>query len=237
VAVKRRRPRRLLAPVGLFLLALAVRALPWPGILTPDRVYFFGTDAYYHMRRVLYSLVHFPAVLEFDHYVNFPHGAMPIWPPLFDTTLALLLLPFHDPEHLLTIERIAVWVPPLLGAATVLALYFIAERLFGFATALFASLILAVLSAHFWYSQIGFVDHHAAVALVSTLLLGSALGMFQDLSDASARAREKLAPALVTGLVLAVLLDSIPAASDRASRPGLRTRPALRYHQQLAAVE
>lgn len=77
-----------------------------------------------------------------------------------------------------------IWIPPLLGASTVLVLFFLARRTFGFATAVVSSLILSVLSAHAWYSQIGFVDHHAAVSLFSTLLLASAMDVFGDLSAA-----------------------------------------------------
>ena len=102
--------------------ALAVRALPWPTVLGSDRLYFTGMDAYYHMRRILYSLERFPSVLDFDPYVNFPHGAKAIWPPLFDGALAWLVLPFYRMGGAETAERAVVWGPPLLGAATVVAL-------------------------------------------------------------------------------------------------------------------
>jgi dolichyl-diphosphooligosaccharide--protein glycosyltransferase len=127
-----RSPRwiRIIAPILLFLLAVVIRGLPYNGVFIAGGVQFFGNDAYYHMRRALYSLEHFPAVLDFDHYINFPIGARPIWTPFFDSFLALLLLPLRGrPIHQL--ETVAVWVPPLLGGATVLALYWIAKRHFG----------------------------------------------------------------------------------------------------------
>ena len=66
----------------LFLLAVAVRALPWARVFSGERVYFYVNDAYYHARRILWSAEHFPAALNFDPFVNYPHGGEPIWPPL-----------------------------------------------------------------------------------------------------------------------------------------------------------
>ena len=48
--------RRSAAPLGLFLLALAVRALPWRTVFDGDRVLLFGNDAYYHLRRIRYTV-------------------------------------------------------------------------------------------------------------------------------------------------------------------------------------
>ena len=179
-----RRPAlTLLTPLGLFALAISIRALPHPSVFTPDRIVFFGMDAYYHMRRVLYALRRFPETLTFDPYINFPHGAKPIWPPFFDSAVALVVWPFYSAGGERGAEAAAVWVPPVLGAATVAALYFAARRFFGQATATLAGFVLCLLSAHFWYSQLGFVDHHAAVALVTTLLLAAAMSLLAVLSQ------------------------------------------------------
>src|SRR5262245_24658908 len=181
-----------LAPAGLFVLALAVRALPWRTVFVGENVLLFDHDAYYHMRRIVWSLVHFPRCLDFDRYLSFPEGGRAIWPPTFDWLVALVALPFARPGEPASVERVAVWVPPLLGAATVVALYRLARRHFDAATALLAGAILAVLSGHFWYSQLGFVDHHAAEALASTWLLAAAMSLL----DREARAA-RLAPVAV----------------------------------------
>ena len=197
--------RRCAAPVGLFLFALAVRALPWRTVFDGDRVLLFGNDAYYHLRRIRYTIDRFPALLEFDSYVNFPHGGQPIWPPLFDGLLAVVLraLVGDDP---LSVERAAVWVPPLLGALTVVALFAIATRLFDRSIGVTAGILLSLLSAHFWYSQIGFVDHHAAVALTSTLLLASALALVRPADAGAAPAPRRWAEAAATGASMALCL-------------------------------
>jgi dolichyl-diphosphooligosaccharide--protein glycosyltransferase len=200
-----RRSLRILTPVGLFLLAVAVRSLPWQTVLMEERVYFFGNDAYYHLRRIVYSLVHFPALLDFDPYISFPMGAKPIWTPVFDWGVALLLRPFFDGD-LDSLERIVVWLPPVLGGATVLALYFLANKHFDKSVAVLSGVVLSVLSAHFWYSQIGFVDHHAAVALTSTLLLAAAMGLLYDHLRDPVGLKRGWKSGLTTGVALAVTL-------------------------------
>lgn len=75
-----------LTPWLIFALALATRGLQWTSVLIADRVIFFGNDAYYHMRRIVFALERFPETLQFDTYVNFPEGAKVIWPPLSSTS-------------------------------------------------------------------------------------------------------------------------------------------------------
>jgi dolichyl-diphosphooligosaccharide--protein glycosyltransferase len=153
--------------------------MTWPRVLGENRVYAFGNDAYYHLRRIVYSVVNFPAVLEFDPYINFPVGAKPIWTPFLDLFVSALIRPWWGlgDGDFGAVERFAVWVPPVLGGICVVVSYALARRYFGFGPALLAGVVLSFLSGHFWYSQIGFIDHHAAVALMTTLLLGVAMSL------------------------------------------------------------
>ena len=171
------------SPLALFLLALLIRALPLPTVLAADRVTFTGMDAYYHIRRIYYALARFPETLGFDPYINYPHGARAIWPGFFDTLSAWLVLPFYAWGGLEAAEEALIWFPPLLGAATVVVVYFLALRCLGYGTALLSGLFLCLLPAHYWYSQVGFLDHHAAFALVSAALLLSAVALIQELSS------------------------------------------------------
>jgi asparagine N-glycosylation enzyme membrane subunit Stt3 len=188
---------RILLPGTLGLLAFGLRALPWPTVFASQGVFFPEPDAYYHLRRIAYSVAKFPASLETDSYINFPSGAKPIWTPLFDWLLALGLRTIPGARSDEALERILVWVPPLLGALCVLALYALARRHFGARVAMLAGALLAVLPAHFWYSQLGFLDHHVAVALASVLVLWALL--------ATLRA-DSLRPALALGVALAAAL-------------------------------
>ncbi len=158
------------------------------------------------MRRIVYTVVRFPSVLEFDPYLRFPEGGEAIWTPLFDGTVAFLLRPFANGDDAAAVERVAVWIPPLLGAATVLALHRLALRHLGARVAWVSALLLTVLSAHFWYSQIGFLDHHAAVALVSTLVLASGMELLRRFGEEPALRWETWRAAVGAGIWLALAL-------------------------------
>lgn len=169
--------RGALSASGVALLAVAIRLLPIRSVFVEGQTYFTDSDSYYHLRRIVYNLAAFPSTLETDLYLNFPHGAKAIWPQTLDWLLAALLLPFGLADDPVTLERVLVFVPPLLGGVTVFVFHRIAARLFDERLATLAALILALLPAHFWYSQIGFLDHHVAVALCSTWLFGATLGL------------------------------------------------------------
>lgn len=167
-------------PAALFVAALLVRAGPWREVLGPEAVVPVGNDAFYHLRRITYAVFRHPEFLDFDRYLHFPHGAKPIWPPLFDASVAALLRPFVPPLKAGGIERVevlAMWIPPLLGAIAVATTAWLARRHFGQAVGLLAGGTLCLLSGHFWYSQIGFLDNHAAMAALAALLLGAGLSL------------------------------------------------------------
>ena len=170
---------RLAPPAAAFLLALLVRALPYPTVFTPSGVFPDGPDAYYHLRRIAYSVVSFPRFLDFDPYVSFPDGGRPIWTPLFDFSLAALARLGLGPQSGAPLERLLMWVPPLLGAAGVLAVHALARRAWGERVAAVAAFGLALLPAHFVYSQLGELDHHVAVALAVTLVLAAGLSLLR----------------------------------------------------------
>jgi asparagine N-glycosylation enzyme membrane subunit Stt3 len=171
---------RIAAPSLFFLAAVAVRILSWHSIFQRGGVYPNGNDAYYHFRRIRYSIDNFPDVLEFDPLINFPHGAQPIWPPTFDWLIAALLrlVPGIDqPDQL---EQFAVWIPPVLGAATVVIVYFIALRFLSRAVAIMAAVAMVILPAHVLYSRLGSVDHHVLVAGIVAVMLWLAMALFRD---------------------------------------------------------
>src|SRR5262245_5359915 len=83
--------RRLLPWLALFASALLVRSLRFGLVFRGGRVHFpFGADELYHMRRIWFSVVNFPAALSFDPYMNHPEGAASIWTPVFDWSIAAL---------------------------------------------------------------------------------------------------------------------------------------------------
>ncbi len=126
-------------------------------------------DAQYHARRARYSFEHFPGVLAFDSYLNFPEGAWVPWPPLYDLALAAAAKALGADRG--GLEHVLAWAPVVLALLTALAVFVVARQLAGPATALAAVAFFALLPVAVQYASLGDPDHHAAVSLVATLLL------------------------------------------------------------------
>jgi len=170
------RLRTLLPWLGLFAAAVVVRSLEIGLVFVEREVLFpMGADEMYHLRRIWFTVVNFPASLDFDFYVNHPEGAPPLWPPFFDWGLAALarLLAGRDDQH--AVEVVVVWVPPVLGALAVIAAAWLVRRTFSPTAGFLTGALLAVLPAHVLHSRLGQVDHHVAVGLFATLLLAAAM--------------------------------------------------------------
>ncbi|HIF95134.1 MAG: STT3 domain-containing protein [Myxococcales bacterium] len=171
---------RVATPALLFLTALAVRLLSWHSVYQPGGIYPNGNDAYYHIRRIRYTLENFPEVLRFDPLMNFPDGGQSIWPPTFDWLTAAILLGLPGLDLSNGFERFAVWFPPILGAFTIVLVYALAIRFFSRMVAVAAALAMAILPAHSLYSRLGALDHHVMVAMVVTAMLGFSMALVRD---------------------------------------------------------
>jgi len=169
---------RVLVPLLLGALAFAVRALPWPLVFGGSRVQLAGVDAWYHMRRIVYALRNAPDTLGFDPFLNFPDGGRAIWPSFLDTLTARVVGALVGTD-VAAAERIVAWIPPLLGALTVVVFYGWMRRHFGAVPAVIGAAFLSILSGSSWYARVGAVDHHVAVALVATALLGAGMDLLR----------------------------------------------------------
>ncbi len=191
-----------IAATVLTAVAGVVRALTWPAVFRASGVELVGPDAHYHLRRIQWSVENFPAVLSRDPYLRFPDGGEAIWSPAFDFGIASLARLLAGPGNPAGVESVAVWVPPVLGALTVTVLYVVARRSFGRWVAVVAASWLCLLPPHVAYSQLGFVDHHAAVALIAAALLGSTLAVVRDASPRPGGACLGLGAAMATALLV-----------------------------------
>lgn len=195
---------KLLHLAGLFLAALAMRLLTWPVVFSARGVLPGGLmDEYYHLRRIWYSVVHFPEILSFDPYVNFPEGGHVVWPPGFDWLVAVLAWLLVGAEDQTAVETVAVWVPPVLGAFTVVIVALVAQASFGGAAGAIAGILLAFLPVNWVFSALGSVDHHVAVALGGAVLLGTAMVWLRERGP---RAASGLSLALGLALSLPLLV-------------------------------
>ena len=159
---KRSEPAEVLAVVlfGFLLRLFAGRSsLTEKGILLP------GYDEYYHMRRILYTVNHFPNTLWFDSYLNYPHGLSITWPPLFDQISATLcvVLGQHTKEG---VEMVSSFVPMLAGILAIVVVYYLVRELFDHRVALMASFLTALAPNYILNTMFAATDHHCLEVLL-----------------------------------------------------------------------
>ncbi len=221
------------AVAALFLVLIAVvprAVLPWRGVVEDGLAIVRDPDACYHMRRAG-RIAQNPASLAlFDSYINFPHGARVIWPPLYDLALAGLLRVFpasakdagsgEGPEAVHAERspgaapgpRAAVaLLPPLLFGGAVLAMFLLARRLWPgrLGLAALAAGIPAALPASLPYTALAQLDHHAAEILLCALFLLALSGAAEGVRAGRSPARAALRPGLVLGAALLVQLTLV----------------------------
>ncbi|HDR73057.1 MAG TPA: oligosaccharyl transferase, archaeosortase A system-associated [Methanoculleus sp.] len=150
-------------------IALWARLLPQDTIVMENWVNLLGNDPWYTLRQLEASLAHFPAYPWFDPMTEYPTGNTIHWGPLFTTIIGAICL-LSGAVARADVMYIASLVPPLMGMAMVPLMYFIGKKVADWKTGLLASAFIAVVSGQYFYrSLFGFVDHHIAETLFSTL--------------------------------------------------------------------
>jgi len=160
--------------VALFFgFALYLRiALPYDQVFSGDWIKFTGVDAWYHMR-IVDNLVHnFPHLNSFDPYMLYPGGGGPVR-PFFQYLLAgiIWLIGLGSPtQH--TVDVVGVYFPAVLGALTVVPVYFIGKELFNRWAGVISAGLVALLPGEFLgRSILGFTDNHVAETLFTTVVI------------------------------------------------------------------
>ena len=188
-------PKNHIFLILIILLGTIVRFFTYTQVFEQGRIVFLETDPYYHMWRVSSYINTFPSTFIFDPYINYPYGYLG-WPPLFDQMIALIsiIAGFGRPSvHLL--ELVGASVPVVLGIFSIVAVYYIAKEIFNERIALYSSLLLAVMPAHFQISSLGFTDHHIAEVLLSVLAY---LFFIKSLKNSSHRL------AIISGIIIGI---------------------------------
>ncbi|NYT05318.1 MAG: oligosaccharyl transferase, archaeosortase A system-associated [Methanomicrobiales archaeon] len=155
------------------LAALWIRLIPADGLVSAAGVDLLGNDPWYNLRQVEATIQQFPAYGWYDPMTLFPRGSTIYWGSLFVQIIAfagVLTGAATRPE----IMYVACWIPPLMGTAMVPILYWIGKKAGNTATGLAAAALAAIVSGQYLYrSLFGFVDHHIAEVLFSTLFCGA----------------------------------------------------------------
>jgi len=175
--------------VALFFgVALYLRtALPYDQVFSGDWIKFTTVDAYFHMRIVDNLVYNFPHLNLFDPYMLYPGGGGPGSCPFFDYLLAgiIWLIGLGSPtQH--TIDVVGVYFPAVLGALTVIPVYFIGKELFNRGAGVISAGLIAILPGEFLgRSILGSTDYHVAETLFTTVAM-----LFLILAVKAARQRQ-----------------------------------------------
>ncbi len=168
--------------------ALWIRTLPSDTVFLSDGfVKFVSNDAWYHIRLLSALLENYPHRIFFNPMTNYPYGSYIHFGPLFDQMIAItsLVLGLGNPSSEL-VNTVAAYFPAVLGALTVIPVYYIGKYLGGHKTGILAAILIAFAPGQFLSrSMIGFTDHHVAEALFSTFFI-----MFFMLALISAKKKE-----------------------------------------------
>ncbi|MDG6257718.1 MAG: oligosaccharyl transferase, archaeosortase A system-associated [Methanomicrobiaceae archaeon] len=160
-------------PLALLLVFMAFslwfRSLSQSYLITDAAVNVLGNDSWYMLRQIEVMVAHFPHYPWFDPMTAFPVGKHIDWGPLLPmiSAGACILLGASTQAE---IVAAASWIPPVLAALMVPVVYLIGTLIGGRRTGLFAAGFITVASVTYFVRSIyGFIDHHAAEVLFSSV--------------------------------------------------------------------
>ena len=171
IDLKNRRTQLIIGLVALFsIFALWLRLLPMHNMGNTDILIMVASDdPLYNLRQVEQILANFPNYASFDPMTYFPTGMPVPWGPLFPTIIAVFCLitgATTRPEIIST----GLLIPPMMGMLIVAIMYFVGKICGDWKTGLLASGFTAIVSGQFFYrSFYGYMDHHIAEVLFSTI--------------------------------------------------------------------
>jgi dolichyl-diphosphooligosaccharide--protein glycosyltransferase len=196
-------------------------------VFTPAGINFQENDGWYHVRSAQNVAAHFPHRSGFDPYAIYPGGQPLVTGPLWDYMIATpaWILGGGSPSPR-TVELVAAWLPPLLGAWFPLVVFFLTRFLFDDLAAVFAAWWIALIpGVLLWTSRLGGADHHTAESLFALIALGLAAKAaecrgtrsvtFTVVAGIALGGYFAIRPAgifLVGILVVAALLESLPGS-------------------------
>ena len=171
IDLKNRRTQLIIGLVALFsIFALWLRLLPMLNMGSTDVLMMVASDdPLYNLRQVEQIMANFPNYAWFEPMTLFPTGQTVPWGPLFPTIIAVFCLmsgAATRPEIIST----GLLIPPIMGMMIVAIMYFAGKICGDWKTGLLASGFAAIVSGQFFYrSFYGYMDHHIAEVLFSTI--------------------------------------------------------------------
>ncbi|MGZ4849148.1 MAG: oligosaccharyl transferase, archaeosortase A system-associated [Halobacteriota archaeon] len=155
----------------IFIVALYLRiVLPWASSVQGGSIIINDFDPYYHLRIIENTIQHFPYVLAYDPYVNYPTGFWIGWPPLYDFLASAYTLAAMALFHVNYQVGVATF-PAVLGALAILPIYYITKLVFDWKAGIVAAALLTVIPANILRSMVGNINHHVAAEVLFPALL------------------------------------------------------------------
>jgi dolichyl-diphosphooligosaccharide--protein glycosyltransferase len=210
------------------LFALWLRLLPMLNMGNTEVLMLVASDdPLYNLRQVEQILANFPDYGWFDAMTRYPTGTSIYWGPLFPTIIATFCLiagAATRPE----IISVGLVIPPLMAAATVAIMYFVGKTCGDWKTGVLASGFTAIITGQFFYRSLyGYMDHHIAEVLFSTLFC--LFYMYAILSEKGSKIELKN-PGSYTSLLL------ISGLAGIAYLLGLFTMPTMILFAMIAGI-
>lgn len=183
-------PRWLVAILLLIFFGVALylrAALPYHQVFVGDIVKFCTNDAYSYLRQIDNLVSNFPHLALFDPYLRYPYG-LTFGPLNFFVYLIggiAWLIGLGSPSaHM--VDTISAYFPAVIGALTVIPVYFIGKALFDRRVGIVAAALIAILPGEFLgRSILGATDRDSLEVLLNTLVM-----MFLILAVRSAREKQ-----------------------------------------------
>ncbi|MDO9036470.1 MAG: STT3 domain-containing protein, partial [Methanoregula sp.] len=169
--LKNRRTYLIIGLVTLFsLFALWLRLIPMFMMGNTDILMMVGSDdPLYNLRQVEQMLANNLGYAWFDPMVLYPGGSTIYWGPLFPMIIAIGCMitgATTRPE----IIAVGLVIPAIMAAAIVVIMYWVGKTCGDWKTGLLASGFTAIVTGQFFYRSLyGYMDHHIAEVLFSTL--------------------------------------------------------------------
>lgn len=156
-------------------------APPSDHVFTGEWIKFTSYDAYYHMEQI--------DKLAPDFWYNITHLGNPQFAEMtfFHWLLSAVIwiVSWGSPTQQ-SIDTIAVYFPVVLGALTIIPVYFIGKMMFNRLVGITAAGLIAILPGE-WLgrSSLGFTDHHVLEVLLSTTAIMFLVMAIKGKSDES----------------------------------------------------
>ena len=192
--------RNLLIPgiiLLFFLFSLAIRGIP--ALYTPAGGFIpiYDSDTWYTLRQVEVMVHSFPQYNWFDPMTAYPVGKLIDWGPLYPALAASLCL-ITGATTRVPLINMAMWLGPVLGACMVPVMFLLGKAIYNRRVGVVAAALVSFVSFRlFFLSSYGFVDHHIAEVLTTSLFFlayGATLSSMRDHPVDLSRPRSLISP-------------------------------------------